>query len=78
MQTSSICWASSRVGVTTRARVVPRGQFDWILANLRDQLHVSPQLSTYFYGFNMRRAPFRDQPGLRRALSLVILGNKTT
>jgi oligopeptide transport system substrate-binding protein len=52
--------------------VVPRGQFDWIKANLAEQLHVSPQLTTYYYGFNLRRAPFRDQPQLRRALSLVI------
>ena len=52
--------------------VVPRGQFDWIKAHLADQLHVSPQLSTYYYGFNLRRAPFKDQPGVRRALSLVI------
>ena len=52
--------------------VVPRGQFDWIKANLADQLHVTPQLSTYYYGFNLRRAPFKDHPGLRRALSLVI------
>ena len=52
--------------------VVPRGQFDWIRANLADQLHVSPQLTTYYYGFNLRRAPFKDNPKLRRALSLVI------
>ncbi len=52
--------------------VVPRGQFDWIKANLARELHVSPQLNTYFYGFNLRRAPFKDRPGLRRALSLVI------
>ena len=52
--------------------VVPRGQFDWIKANLADQLHVSPQLTTYYYGFNLGRAPFRDKPKLRRALSLVI------
>jgi oligopeptide transport system substrate-binding protein len=52
--------------------VVPRGQFDWIKANLADQLHVSPQLSTYYYGFNLRRAPFRDNAKLRRALSLTI------
>ena len=31
-----------------------------------------PQLSTYYYGFALDRAPFRDAPGLRRALSLVI------
>jgi oligopeptide transport system substrate-binding protein len=58
--------------------VVPRGQFDWIRANLADQLHVSPQLSTYYYGFNLRRDPFKDQPKLRRALSLVIDREKLT
>jgi oligopeptide transport system substrate-binding protein len=52
--------------------VVPRGQFDWIKANLADQLHVAPQLTTYYYGFNLRRAPFKDHAALRRALSLVI------
>lgn len=52
--------------------VVPRGQFDWIRAHLGSQLHVSPQLTTYYYGFNLRRAPFKGQPKLRRALSLVI------
>ena len=52
--------------------VVPRGQFDWIREHLAAELHVSPQLTTYYYGFNLRRAPFRDQPQLRRALSLVI------
>ena len=58
--------------------VVPRGQFDWIRTHLTDQLHVSPQLSTYYYGFNLRRAPFKDQPTLRRALSLVIDREKLT
>ncbi|MBV8343168.1 MAG: peptide ABC transporter substrate-binding protein, partial [Gammaproteobacteria bacterium] len=52
--------------------VVPRGQFDWIRAHLAGELHVAPQLTTYYYGFNLRRAPFKDRPELRRALSLVI------
>ena len=52
--------------------VVPRGQFDWIRANLGGELHIAPQLTTYYYGFNLRRPPFRDSPKLRRALSLVI------
>jgi len=52
--------------------VVPRGQFDWIKANLAGELHVAPQLTTYYYGFNLRRAPFKDRRELRRALSLVI------
>src|SRR5262249_1505601 len=49
-----------------------RGQFDWIRANLASQLHIAPQLNTYFFAFNLKRAPFKDQPGLRRALSLVV------
>jgi oligopeptide transport system substrate-binding protein len=57
---------------------VPRGQFDWIRAHLADQLHVSPQLTTYYYGFNLARAPFRDAPKLRRALSMVIDREKLT
>ena len=61
-----------RAGELDITAVVPRGQFDWIKANLGGELHLSPQLNTYFYGFNLRRAPFKDHPGLRRALSLVI------
>ncbi|MBS0366060.1 MAG: peptide ABC transporter substrate-binding protein [Proteobacteria bacterium] len=52
--------------------VVPRGQFDWIRSHLPGELHISPQLTTYYYGFNLRRAPFAGHPGLRRALSMVI------
>src|SRR5262249_49148511 len=52
--------------------VVPRGQFDWIKQNLAAELHVGPQLNTYYYGFNLHRAPFKDNPQLRRALSMVI------
>jgi oligopeptide transport system substrate-binding protein len=64
--------ARYRGGELQVTAVVPRGQFDWIKANLSDQLHVGPQLTTYNYGFNLRRAPFRDNPKLRRALSMVI------
>jgi oligopeptide transport system substrate-binding protein len=61
-----------RAGELHITAVVPRGQFDWIKANLAGELHVWPQLNTYFYGFNLRRPPFKGNPGLRRALSLVI------
>jgi len=64
--------ARYRGGELQITAVVPRGQFDWIKAHLADQLHVGPQLTTYYYGFNLRRAPFRDNLKLRRALSLVI------
>jgi oligopeptide transport system substrate-binding protein len=52
--------------------VVPRGQFEWIKANIGAQLHLSPQLTTYYYGYNLNRAPFKNNLAIRRALSLVI------
>jgi len=52
--------------------VLPGPQFAWIKEHLPDELHISPQLSVYYYGFNLTRPPFKDQPGLRRALSMVI------
>ena len=60
-----------RAGELHMTSVVPRGQFDWIKANLGSELRVSPQLGTYYFGFNLDRPKFFD-PGLRRALSLVI------
>jgi oligopeptide transport system substrate-binding protein len=60
-----------RAGELHMTAVVPRGQFDWIRENLAAELHVSPQLTTYYYGFNLDRPLFRDVR-VRRALSLVI------
>ena len=60
-----------RAGELHMTAVVPRGQFDWIRDNLASELHVSPQLTTYYYGFNLDRSLFRDVR-IRRALSLVI------
>ena len=51
---------------------MPRGQFDWIKENLAAELHVAPQLSTYYYGFNLDRAVVRGHPKLRQALSMAI------
>lgn len=61
-----------RAGELQITTTVPRGQYEWIKANLPGQLHTSPQLSTYYYGFNLTRPPFKDNLPLRRALSLVI------
>jgi oligopeptide transport system substrate-binding protein len=61
-----------RAGDLHVTEVVPRGQFEWIKQNLGAQLHVGPQLNTYYYGFNLTRLPFKDSPGLRRALSMAI------
>jgi oligopeptide transport system substrate-binding protein len=61
-----------RAGELDVTYVVPPQQFAWIQENLPGELHVSPQLSVYYYGFNLAKPPFKDNPGLRRALSLVI------
>lgn len=57
---------------------VSRGQFEWVKSNLSSELHLSPQLGTYFYGFNLERAPFKGHPKLRRALALAIDREKLT
>ncbi|HTU65854.1 MAG TPA: peptide ABC transporter substrate-binding protein [Steroidobacteraceae bacterium] len=60
-----------RAGELHSTAVVPRGQFDWIRENLASELHVTPQLNTYYYAFNLDRKPFQDVR-VRRALSMVI------
>jgi oligopeptide transport system substrate-binding protein len=57
---------------------VPAPQFQWIKQNLPDELHIAPQLSVYYYGFNLTRPPFKDNPTLRRALSMAIDRDKLT
>jgi oligopeptide transport system substrate-binding protein len=61
-----------RAGQLDFTYVVPQQQFQWIRQNLASELHVAPQLSVYYYGFNLTRPPFKDRPGLRRALSMAI------
>lgn len=60
-----------RAGELHSTAVVPRGQFDWIRENLGKELHVTPQLNTYYYAFNFDRPLFRDLR-VRRALSMAI------
>jgi len=67
-----------RAGQLDFTYVVPAPQFQWIKQNLPDELHVAPQLSVYYYGFNLTRPPFKDNPKLRRALSMAIDRDKLT
>jgi len=61
-----------RAGELHCTYVLPRGQFDWIRENLAAELHVTPQVSTYYYGFNLDRALFAKHPQLRQALSMAL------
>jgi len=62
-------YRADELDVTTS---VPATQAAWIRANLGAELHVATYLGSYFYGLNVTRAPFKGQPGLRRALSMAI------
>ena len=59
-----------RAGELDWTEVVPASQMKWIRQNLPHDLVIAPYLSTYFYGFNNTKPPFRDNPNLRRALAL--------
>ncbi len=50
---------------------LPATQFNWIEANLADELVVSDWFGTYYFGFNTLREPF-DDPRVTVALSLAI------
>jgi oligopeptide transport system substrate-binding protein len=51
---------------------LPVTQLDWIMENLPDELVTGPYLGSYYYGFNMTKPPFKDNPALRRALTLAV------
>lgn len=51
---------------------LPNRQFRWIRENLSDELVVSPWIGSYYFGFNLDRPPFQDNPELREALSLAV------
>lgn len=51
---------------------IPDVQFDWIKQNLVKELHIAPQLGTYYFGFNLELPPFKDNINLRKAVSTVI------
>ncbi|MEJ8567931.1 peptide ABC transporter substrate-binding protein [Elongatibacter sediminis] len=51
---------------------VPHNQFDWLRRHYADELVISPWLGSYFFGFNLSREPFIENPDLRRALVLAV------
>ncbi|HVC29574.1 MAG TPA: peptide ABC transporter substrate-binding protein [Steroidobacteraceae bacterium] len=61
-----------RAGQLDITDVIPRTQYGWIRSHLGNQLHITPELGVYFYGFNLQRAPFKDDANVRRALAMVI------
>jgi oligopeptide transport system substrate-binding protein len=61
-----------RAGELHTTSTVPPDNFERIRANYADELHIAPTLGIYYYGFNLSKPPFRDNPALRQALSMAI------
>ena len=61
-----------RTGELQITSTVPPDNFAQVQAELADELHVSTYLGVYYYGFNLSRPPFKDNPELRQALSMAI------
>jgi oligopeptide transport system substrate-binding protein len=51
---------------------IPAAQAPWIRANMRREYQLHTYLGVYYYGFNLSQPPFKDNPKLRRALTLAI------
>lgn len=51
---------------------VPPDSFKQVRKELPDELHVAPYLGVYYYGFNLSKPPFKDNPLLREALSMAV------
>ena len=61
-----------RAGQLHITETIPPGRLDWLRQQFGDELRIAPYLGSFFLAYNVAREPFADQPGLRRALSLVI------
>ncbi len=61
-----------RAGELDITENVPISQMGWIRENLREELRIAPYLGVYYLGYNLTRAPFKDNLKLRQALSMVI------
>ena len=61
-----------RAGELDMTETVPARQIAWLREYLPEELHISPYLGSYVFGFNTTQPPFRDAPKLRKALALAL------
>jgi ABC-type oligopeptide transport system substrate-binding subunit len=61
-----------RAGELDTTATVPPEAFASLREERPDELRVAPYLGVYYYGLNLTRAPFKDNPKLRQALSMAI------
>jgi oligopeptide transport system substrate-binding protein len=51
---------------------VPSESFAQMKKERPNELRVSPYLAVYYFGFNLSKEPFKDNPKLRQALSMAV------
>lgn len=51
---------------------VPPDSFAQVREKYPEELHIAPYLGVYYYGFNLTKPPFKDNPQLREALSMAV------
>jgi oligopeptide transport system substrate-binding protein len=51
---------------------IPPDSFAAVREQYAEQMHVAPYLAVYYYGFNLSKPPFANNPELRQALSMAI------
>ena len=61
-----------RAGEIDITSSVPADSIKNVREQYADQLHIAPYLGVYFYGFNLTKPPFADNPQLRQALSMAV------
>ena len=61
-----------RAGELHVTSTVPPENFEQIREQYAGELHVAPTLGVYYYGFNLTKPPFADNPELRQALSMAV------
>lgn len=72
MENPSVELKRFRAGDLDWTESLPHQQLDWIRETLPGQLRIAPYYGSYYFAFNVTRAPFEGRPGLRRALTMVI------
>ena len=61
-----------RAGELHVTSTVPPDSFAQIRKDYGDQLRVAPYLGVVYFGYNLTRPPFKDNPALRQALSMAV------
>ena len=61
-----------RAGEIHITGAIPPDSFEQLREERPDEMHIAPYLGVYYYGYNLTKAPFKDNLPLRQALSMAV------